>query len=197
MTTRRRRDPAGTRRRILDAAFAEFSEKGLAGARMQAIAERSGLDKKLVYHHFTDKESLFRALYVAKLAEVEAVREAMPQDMADAFAAWQAAMIRERPWMRFVTQVELAYGTSWIPNEEARRQGWLAEQRQLADAQERGEVAPELDAAQLQLSLVALVTFPVVFAQLTKLITGRDPDDPQFLEERARFLRALAARLGG
>lgn len=61
-----RRDPEGTRRALLDAAIAEFAEKGLAGARVDEIAARSGVNKQLVYHHFGTKEDL----YAATLAEV-------------------------------------------------------------------------------------------------------------------------------
>ena len=47
---------------ILDAALAEFAEFGLGGARMDRIAERAGVNKRLIYYYFESKESLFLAV---------------------------------------------------------------------------------------------------------------------------------------
>ncbi|WP_296525255.1 TetR/AcrR family transcriptional regulator [Rhodoplanes sp.] len=59
---RRTRDPAATRRALLTAARAEFAAKGLAGARVDEIATRAGVNKQLVYHHFGDKDALYLAV---------------------------------------------------------------------------------------------------------------------------------------
>jgi len=55
-----------TRTRILEAAVREFSEKGLAGARTEQIAEAAGVNKALLYYYFAGKE----ALYAAALEDV-------------------------------------------------------------------------------------------------------------------------------
>ncbi|MCA1779532.1 MAG: TetR/AcrR family transcriptional regulator [Xanthomonadaceae bacterium] len=55
------RDPDLTRGRILDAAFELFVEKGFAGVAMREIAERSGVTKSLIHHHFGSKEALWDA----------------------------------------------------------------------------------------------------------------------------------------
>ena len=47
---------------ILDAALAEFAECGLGGARVDRIAERAGVNKRLIYYYFESKESLFLAV---------------------------------------------------------------------------------------------------------------------------------------
>ena len=52
---------AETRQRILDAALREFSQKGLAGARTEAIAAAAGVNKALLYYYFNSKESLYVA----------------------------------------------------------------------------------------------------------------------------------------
>ncbi|RAI43392.1 TetR/AcrR family transcriptional regulator [Rhodoplanes roseus] len=61
-TVRRTRDPVATRRALLEAARREFAAKGLAGARVDEIAERAGVNKQLVYHHFGDKDALYLAV---------------------------------------------------------------------------------------------------------------------------------------
>jgi AcrR family transcriptional regulator len=55
----------GTRDRILAVALQEFARHGLSGARIDAIAAESGLNKGMIYYHFGSKEDL----YVAALAE--------------------------------------------------------------------------------------------------------------------------------
>ncbi len=77
-TRSRQRDPDQTRRNILDAALAEFADKGLAGARVDEIAARAGANKRMLYAHFGNKEDLWlRVLeraYAAKREEERALR---------------------------------------------------------------------------------------------------------------------------
>jgi TetR/AcrR family transcriptional regulator len=49
-----------TRARILKAALREFAQLGLAGARVDVIARRAGVNKQVLYYHFGNKEDLFR-----------------------------------------------------------------------------------------------------------------------------------------
>ena len=48
----RRRDPERTKRRIVEAARAEFSAKGFAGTRVSEIAARAGVNKQLISYYF-------------------------------------------------------------------------------------------------------------------------------------------------
>jgi AcrR family transcriptional regulator len=59
---RRPRDAEATRRAILDAAFAEFTEKGYAGGRVDEIAARTGMSKRMIYYYFGSKEGLYAAV---------------------------------------------------------------------------------------------------------------------------------------
>src|ERR1700681_4425749 len=58
----RRRDPVATQRKLLVAARREFAQSGLAGARVDEIAARAGVNKQLVYHYFGDKDALYLAV---------------------------------------------------------------------------------------------------------------------------------------
>ena len=51
-----------TRQAILEAAYAEFAEKGRLGAAMRAIARRADCPQSLVHHHFGSKDALWRAV---------------------------------------------------------------------------------------------------------------------------------------
>lgn len=68
------RDSHATRARLLEAAFAEFAAHGIAGARVDRIAEAAGANKRLIYAYFGNKERLFdEVLRRAEEAGVEAV----------------------------------------------------------------------------------------------------------------------------
>ena len=51
-----------SRKQILDAALKLFSHRGYGATSVNDIAEKAGLSKGNVYHHFADKETIFRAL---------------------------------------------------------------------------------------------------------------------------------------
>ena len=64
-TTTRTNDPERTMAGILEVATREFSEKGLAGARIDEIAAATKTSKRMIYYYFGSKEGL----YVAVLEE--------------------------------------------------------------------------------------------------------------------------------
>ncbi|MET9606935.1 TetR family transcriptional regulator [Streptomyces sp. NPDC006512] len=53
------RDSSATKARLLDAAFSEFATYGIAGARVDRIAEAAQANKRLIYVYFGNKEQLF------------------------------------------------------------------------------------------------------------------------------------------
>jgi AcrR family transcriptional regulator len=57
-----KRDPEGTRRRILLAAAEEFAAGGLFGARVDQIARRAETNERMLYYYFGSKEQLFTAV---------------------------------------------------------------------------------------------------------------------------------------
>jgi len=61
-----------TKERILDAAFREFAEYGVAGARVDRIARSAACNKNLIYVYFDSKESLFAAVLQRHLSGVYA-----------------------------------------------------------------------------------------------------------------------------
>lgn len=51
-----------TRRRLIDAARAEFSEKGIDNATTRGIAERAGCNEVTIFRHFESKQKLLAAV---------------------------------------------------------------------------------------------------------------------------------------
>ncbi len=71
---------APTAQRILAAATAEFAERGLAGARVDRIAERAAANKQRIYAYFGGKEGLFDAVVAV---QIELLIDAVPFDADD------------------------------------------------------------------------------------------------------------------
>jgi AcrR family transcriptional regulator len=70
----RAKNPEKTRANIIDVATAEFAERGLSGARVDQIAERTNTSKRMLYYYFGDKDGLYRAVllsYYEKLRSSE------------------------------------------------------------------------------------------------------------------------------
>jgi AcrR family transcriptional regulator len=63
------RDAEATKRRLLDAAAAEFAERGIAGARIDRIAAAAGANKALIYTYFGNKDDLFDAVFTALVVD--------------------------------------------------------------------------------------------------------------------------------
>ena len=88
LDTPRRRAPEARPTQILDAAFHEFGERGLAGARLDDIAKRAQVAKGTIYLYFPNKEALFRemvhATIVSALVEEEASLAGLASETAEA-----------------------------------------------------------------------------------------------------------------
>ena len=72
----RRTAAMSSKERIVDAAIAEFAAKGLAGARVDEVARRSGVNKTLLYHHIGNKDQLFTAALEATYQGIRARQRA-------------------------------------------------------------------------------------------------------------------------
>ena len=70
--TPQRRNPVNTRKKLLSAARREFAKSGLAGARVDEIAARAGVNKQLLYHYFGDKDALYLAVLEWVYEEIRA-----------------------------------------------------------------------------------------------------------------------------
>lgn len=74
---------AATRVKLLNAAREEFQAAGYAGGRVDGIAERAGVNKRLVYAHFGSKFDLFNTVLADNVARVGAAVPFTPNDLPD------------------------------------------------------------------------------------------------------------------
>lgn len=59
-----------TKQKLLDAATREFAEYGLAGARVDRIAEIANCNKQAIYTYFVSKDQLFESVYNQMVRDV-------------------------------------------------------------------------------------------------------------------------------
>ncbi|APO72970.1 TetR family transcriptional regulator protein [Rhizobium etli 8C-3] len=71
------RDPERTKAAILEAATREFAENGMGGARVDAIAERAGTNKRMLYHYFGDKEQLYLRVLEEAYVDIRTAERAL------------------------------------------------------------------------------------------------------------------------
>jgi len=65
-----KRNPDGTKKRILQAAIREFSLEGYSGARVESICKRSRANPRMIYHYFGDKDGLYVTVLEHVLGEL-------------------------------------------------------------------------------------------------------------------------------
>jgi TetR/AcrR family transcriptional regulator len=185
------RNPERTRERILAAALKEFAAHGFAGARVDAIARRADINKRMLYHYFGDKEDLFKAVLRRKISERDAWAEASSGEPTETLPFWFAAACKDMDWVRML-EWEALQGTGKKLIDKKERMAALARGLQrVRQRQARGQISAEFDPRHVMLAMRSLTMFPVAFPQLTELIMGRPVTDLKFQRERAEFLRKL------
>ena len=185
-------DAPDTRARILDVAMSEFAEKGFAGARVESIAQRAGVNKQLLYYYFTDKKGLYRAALNNITDEYQEYYEGGSPD----------ARYAER-LVRYARGVSAPHHTLWrrmvlwealqdaAPGADAAGESWQRALEQIRIAQDEGSLDPRLDTEMLMLAMVGLVHLPHIIVQATVAVTGQLPSDDEFLERHARFIESF------
>ena len=189
------RDPDRTRRRILDAALKEFSKGGFAGARVGAIARRAKVNKRMLYHYFTDKEGLFRAVLRHKISErmTRIESQTAHNDGISNVVIWFRHNCCDTDWMRLLAWESLQTTNDAVLDEAERRRLVRQAAVHIRKKQAAGILRKDVSADFLQLAKVSLSMFPLALPQVARLITGRAPQDVKFQRDYARFLETISA----
>jgi TetR/AcrR family transcriptional regulator len=189
------RDPEATRRRILAAALREFSAKGISGARVDAIAARAKVNKRMIYYYFGSKDGLFREILRRRFQERSVMLNAGAATGVGGLATRYRNVESDPTYVRLLMWESLQTRSD-RPVDEAVRKEFFHRWVELVEAEQAaGRVDADLDAAQLILSEMLLVIGPVAFPQLTRLLTGLSVTDPEFVKARTRFLDTFEGRV--
>ena len=189
------RDPDRTRSRILEAALKEFSKSGFAGARVDSIVRRAKVNKRMLYHYFTDKEGLFRAVLRHKINErrVRVESQAASNDEISIVSLWFQQNCQDADWVRLLAWESLQTTNDTVLDEAERRRIVRQAEAHIRKKQTAGILRKDLPADYLQLAKVSLSMFPLALPQIARLITGYLPHDAKFQREYTRFLETISA----
>ncbi len=175
-----------TRAAVLAAAVREFADSGLAGARIDAIAGRAGVNKQALYYHFGSKQQLFQEA-LASIYEQFHVDERdwkstklSPIAAMGAFVAAIFDHVRDhRDGTAMIAHENRLQGDHLTP--EVRRQLRRAVKPMItaiADILERGQAqgafSRAVDATELYLTIISLCMFTFTNGFTLSAILGHD-----------------------
>ncbi len=190
----RTRDADRTRQSILDAAVAEFSATGLSGTRMERIALRVGVNKRLIYYYFGSKEALFLAVLEQTYADIRAAETALR--LADLEPATAVRRLVEFTWdyhlanPHFLTllNTENLHGAAHLKQSARIREMNSPLVQLLGDIIARGQrqnlFRGGVDPVQLYITIASLCYFYLSNNPTLSTIFGRDLQAPAALSER-------------
>ena len=194
----RRRNPGASRAALLRAARMEFAQKGLAGARVDEIAGRAGVNKQLVYHYFGDKDALYLAVLESLYEEIRSHESQLnltglePEDgmrkliesSFDHLAAhpdFVALLSDENRW-----QATHVGASSKLPEMHSPLVRTIREM--LARGVDAGVFRPGVDPLQLYISIAALSYFYFSNRGTLSVIFRKSLATPRALRERRRHI---------
>src|ERR1700744_1531679 len=191
------RNPDRTRRRILDAAFKEFFAHGYAGGRVDVIARRAKINKRMLYHYFGDKQKLYRAVVYRKISDrMESVEtRAMEAEATSRLALWFQQNCADAGWVRLLAWESLQTKNDKVLGERERRRIVARVIARIRKKQSTGWLRKDVSAMHIYVAKLSLTMFPMAMPQLIRLITGYSPDDPKFQREYSRFLETIVTGL--
>jgi AcrR family transcriptional regulator len=190
----RTRDADRTQAAILQAATAEFAEAGLGGARMERIAQRVGVNKRLLYYYFDDKDHLFSAVLQVAYAQIRKAEQALQLEDLPPLAALRRLV--EFTWTYYLEHPEFLTLLNSENLHKARHLQGSSRIQQLnspvieslgrilergrADGVLRGGIDP----LQLYISIASLAYFYLSNNHTLSAAFGRSLSTPRALEER-------------
>ncbi|WP_437300178.1 TetR/AcrR family transcriptional regulator [Sorangium sp. So ce426] len=181
--------------RILSTALEEFSLHGFSGARVDVIARRACINKRMLYHYFGSKKGLYREIVRRKLAEKDELRWNDPDDPRQGLPFWYDIARNDVTWVRLMQWEALDSGDGEVVGEPERRLRIKAICKALRARQEKGLLPRELETEPLLLMMIGLSIMPTAFPQVTRIVTGTSPDDEMFQRRWMTFLNHFAEYL--
>jgi AcrR family transcriptional regulator len=179
-----------TRRRVLDAATAEFAEHGVAGARIDRIAETADTNKAQIYSYFGNKENLFETVFTESL---ERIMDVVPID-ADDLSDWAVRLYDE-----YLKRPDLIRLATWA-RLERRSTGHLVDDANRLDehkleairsAERRGSVAVHADPFDVMAMVIAM---SMAWSPVSNVYAAYASEAASEHDRRRDFLRAAVKR---
>ncbi len=153
------------RQRILDAAEEEFAQKGLFGARVDEIARRAHINKRMLYEYFGNKEDLYRQALIGVYKKLDAVEEIFfshetaPEDALRNIIRLHYRFLHDNPNFVRLVMWENLNGAAYLKQagELNIKDVFLqAMRRAVVQGKQRGVFRSEVDEDQLPMTFIAL-----------------------------------------
>ena len=199
----RRRNPAVTRLRILDAAAGVFAQKGFDGARVDSIAAEAGTNKQLLYHHFGNKDALFTAVLERAYRDIRRQEAALELDSLGANEA--ILKLAEFTWNYYLANPDFirllnsenqleARHLKASPHTREINEAHIKRMKQLlARGRREGSIRRDIDAMQLSVSLAALGFFYLMNRHTLSTVFRRDLSSRAMLNKRLSVMKDTIA----
>jgi AcrR family transcriptional regulator len=182
-------DSTATRARLLDAALAEFAEHGIAGARVDRIAEQAGANKRLIYVYYGNKEQLFETVVGQALGELADAVPFTPDDLPGYAAALFDHLIGHPKLMRLGTW-KLLERPEVV---DAELDAYRAKLEAIGHAQRAGHLSA-FDPVDLLIFVLALASAWFAASPALHSLAAKDPTSPERLAaHRAAVATAVRA----
>ncbi|HEX6360815.1 TetR/AcrR family transcriptional regulator [Actinophytocola sp.] len=146
-------DATETKRRIMQAAVDEFATHGLAGARVDRIAENATANKRSIYMHFGTKEELFDMVVADSLLKVA---ESIPFD-SDHLPGYAGRLFDRLEQWPYIRRLYLWAGLEREQPVDVEVEQYRKRLSAIAEAQEAGQIRADIPAAELMAMVIALV----------------------------------------
>ncbi len=196
-TERRKRDAAATKARILKSAKREFAKNGLAGARVDVIAERAQVNKRMLYHYFDSKENLFRRILEEAYLDIRRAERKLDLDSLSPPEALERLV--RFTWQYFLKNPEfitLVNNENLHQAKHIRRIESLPDtmrglvhmvERTLRRGEESGDFCSGIDAVQLNITIAAINYYYFTNRYTGSFLYERDLFDSAALDKRLEF----------
>jgi AcrR family transcriptional regulator len=187
----RPRNVEQTKQRLLAAAIEEFAEHGLAGARVDRIAQRAGANKRLLYVYFGNKDEVFDAVVDRCVSELS---QAAPFDARDlpGYAGEVFDFLAGHPQTRRVLAWRDCERASPVAAEE---RAAAARLRAVRAAQRAGELDADIPALDLLALTDAIVNSWLGASVGLRSAGGADGDAPRRLRAHRRSVTEAVRRV--
>lgn len=195
---RRTRDPDQTRRDLIDAAIAEFSEKGFSGGRVDDIAARTRTTKRMIYYYFGSKERLYAAVLEELYGGMRNAEQALPLARLPPLLALQRLVettfdhhAAHPEFVRLVSveNIHEARNVAASPAIIERNAAVIGTLRDLvARGENEGAFRPGLDALDLHMLISSFCFYRVSNRHTLAAIFGRDPLAPASVAAHRRMI---------
>jgi AcrR family transcriptional regulator len=185
-------DTEGTRRRLKEAATAEFAEHGPDGTTMARIAERAGINKERLYKYFGDKQALFETVLTDELDKLAASVAPTPAGL-EGIGEYAGRTFDYHAAHPELVRLLLWEGLSGGPvaDEENRTAHYRRKVEAYAAGQRAGVLDDDIDPDHLAFLIIALAAWWISAPQLTRMLNGADDGDPaEHARRRASVVRA-------